>query len=282
MLLFIIYLLFFEVASIFTYIISFIQLFYDHINIPHIWGKICIGFCGCKVFLINKSHSLYLSNTKRCIYLCNHRDIYDFPIDAYLTSGTGIFISRYIVMFAFPIQYIYTCIIKNTYYFKRTTITNKAQFNKDIYNALLPSYYKNLIIYPEGTRRLENTPIQIKKGAMHIAWEYKMVMQVIITRNKELILNLKKLTAKQNVDLYCYRSEVINPEYFSTFDEFNNYVSIVWKDSWEKVYNPEETQLIYEPLNSEPYKIKYSRLFFTCHNIIPILLFILYMHKNII
>uniref|UniRef100_A0A6C0IJS4 Phospholipid/glycerol acyltransferase domain-containing protein n=1 Tax=viral metagenome TaxID=1070528 RepID=A0A6C0IJS4_9ZZZZ len=271
MLLFILYLLFFEFSALFTFIKCFIQLFFKSVNIPYVWGKLCIQFAGCKLFLIEKSHSLYLDN---CIYLSNHRDIYDFPIDAYITGGSGMFISRYINVFVCPIQFIYTCIMKNTVYFKRGAIKDKCEFNKKICNALQKSYYKNMIIYPEGTRRLANTVVPIKKGAMHIAWTYNMAIQIILTRNKEHIINLKQFTAEYGVNLYCYRSEVIQPKYFCTFEEFNNYVSVIWEDSWGKVYGKVyEKELKIKPLIVEPCELKYSNWFYFFHNIVPLLLF---------
>jgi hypothetical protein len=230
----------------------------------HEWGKLCIRFAGCKLFSIHKSHSLYLD---KCIYMSNHRDIYDFPIDSYLTGGSAMFISRYLIMFVFPLQFLITCIIKNTFYFKRGKIIDKTEFNSNIYKALCNSYYNNLIIYPEGTRRKENTLISIKKGSTHIAWKYNMAIQIIITKNKEHVINLKSLTSKYGVTLYCYYSEVIHPKYFSSFDEFNNYVSLIWADSWEKVYGPNEEEHSIEPLIVNPYTVKYSYGFY-CFNII--------------
>jgi len=270
-LLFLVYFIFFQIVPLFAFIYSFFQLFFYYVNIPYIWSKICIKFAGCKVFLIDKSHELYMHPTKRCIYLPNHRDIYDFPIDTYITGGSGMFISRYLVMFAFPIQYIMSAIAKNTFYFKKNFIHDKIKFNKTIYESLVESNCRNLIIYPEGTRRNENTLIPIKKGATHIAWTYNMCVQIIITKNKEDILNLKTLTSKYGVNLYCYRSEVINPEYFTSFEEFNSYVCLTWENSWKKIYECKEADFIYRTLEVEPYNIKYSNLFFLFYNILPLI-----------
>ena len=152
----------------------------------------------------------------------------------------------------------------------------KIEFNKNIYNALEKSYCKNLIVYPEGTRRIKNEVAQIKKGSTHIAWTYKMRIQIIITRNKEHIINLKTLQAKYGVNLYCYRSEVIKPENFSSFEEFNSYVTLIWEDSWKQVYGPLEEELVVGPLIVNPYIINHSNLFYFFHNIFPLLTIVLY------
>lgn len=275
-LLFLIYFIFFQIAPLFTFCLSYFQLFLYNVNIPHIWSKICIKFAGCKIFLIDSSHELYTDHTKRCIYLPNHRDIYDFPIDAYLTGGNAMFISRYLLKFVFPFQYIFSAIIKNTFYFKKNLIDDKIGFNKKIYTYLTNSYCRNLIIYPEGLRRREDTLFPIKKGATHIAWTYNMCIQIIMTKNKEDIINLQTLTSKYGVNLYCYRSEVINPEYFSSFDEFNSYVTVIWEDSWKKIYECKEGDYIYRPLTVEPYNVKYSNIFFLFYNILPLLILFIY------
>lgn len=280
-LLFLIYFIFFQIAPLFTFFLSFFQLFFYNINIPHIWSKICIKFAGCKLFLIDSSHELYNHPTKRCIYLPNHRDIYDFPIDTYLTEGNSMFISRYLLKFVFPIQYIMSYITKNTFYFKKNVIHDKIGFNKKIYNALNESNCRNLIIYPEGLRRREDTLFSIKKGATHIAWTYNMCIQIIITKNKEHIINLQALTSQYGVNLYCYRSEVINPEYFSSFEEFNSYVTVIWEDSWKKMYECREIDFIYKPLTVKPYNVKYSKTFFILYNILPLLI-LLYISFSVI
>ena len=278
-LLFIVYFIFFQIVPLFTFFLSFFQLFFVNVNIPHIWSKICIKFAGCKIFLIDSSHELYNNHTKRCIYLPNHRDIYDFPIDAYLTGGNSMFVSRYLLKFVFPIQYIFSAIIKNTFYFKKNVIHDKIGFNKKIYTYLTDSNCRDLIIYPEGLRRREDTLFPIKKGAIHIAWTYNMCIQIIITKNKEHIINLQTLTSKYGVNLYCYRSEVINPEYFSSFEEFSSYITVIWEDSWKKIYECKEGDYIYRPLTVEPSITKYSNTFFFFYNILPLLI-LLYIGFN--
>ena len=271
-LLFLIYFIFFQIAPLFTFCLSFIQLFFVNVNIPHIWSKICIKFTGCKVFLIDKSYELYTHPTKRCIYLPNHRDIYDFPVDTYLTEGNAMFISRYLLKFVFPFQYIMSAITKNTFYFITNTIHDKIGFNKQIYTALTESNCRNLIIYPEGLRRREDTLFPIKKGSTHIAWTYNMCIQIIMTKNKEHVINLESLTSQYGVNLYCYRSEVINPEYFSSYEEFNTYVTVIWEDSWKKIYECKETDFICRPLKVESYIVNYSNTFFFFYNILPFLI----------
>ena len=195
------------------------------------------------------SHKLYGHPAKRCIYLTNHCDIYDFPIDTYLTGGNAMFISRYIPKFLFPIQYIMTTITKNTFYFKEYLLNDKVDFNKNIYTALTNSNYRNLIMYSEETRRHED-------NNAYIAWSYNMCVQIIITKNKERIINLESRTSQYGVNLYCYRSQVINPEYFSSFKEFNAYVTLIWEESYGKIYECKDMISIPESLVVEPYIVK--------------------------
>jgi hypothetical protein len=73
--------------------------------------------------------------------------VFDFPIDCYLTGGSGMFIARYINMFVFPLQCIYTYITNTVYYFKRDAVYDKELFNKNVYNNLLNSNCININIY---------------------------------------------------------------------------------------------------------------------------------------
>jgi hypothetical protein len=256
---FITFFCFYQVSTIMWYIITIPNNFKQIRNDFFVWGKMCINIVGIKLFLINNSNPLHIDSNMRGIYLLNHRDIYDFPIDCYMTSGSAMFISRYINMFAFPLQCIGTYFIKSVFYFKRDSIKDKNIFNESIYNRLCNTNYRSINIYPEGTRRYDNNCITLKKGSMHIAWKYKMFIQIIITRNKERIIMLKTLKGHYGTNLYCYRSKPIYPSDFNNFDNFNEYVNKIWQESWDIVYSQDESKLIVEPFEMKPYLINLSK-----------------------
>jgi hypothetical protein len=144
-------------------------------------------------------------------------------------------------------------------------------------------------------------PIKNVISAIKVAWTCNICIQNISIQNISLQnINLEGFTSKNFVNLYCYRSEVINPKYFNSFDEFNSYVILIWEDSYNKIYednksednksednksednnsednNSEDNNS--EDNNSEdilvkPYIINYSNTFFLFYNLIPIFIFI--------
>ena len=87
--------------------------------------------------------------------------------------------------------------------------------------------YDNLLVYPSNASLNTYTKM---------AWEEQMPIQIIVTRNKDKIFSFFN-------KLYCYRSEIINHEYFSSFEEFDCYVSLIWEDSFKLVFEKEEREL---------------------------------------
>jgi hypothetical protein len=85
----------------------------------------------------------------------------------------------------------------------------------------------NLLVYPSNTSLNTYTKM---------AWEEQMPIQIIVTRNKDKIFSFFN-------KLYYYRSEIINHEYFSSFEEFDCYVSLIWEDSFKLVFEKEEREL---------------------------------------
>lgn len=62
------------------------------------------------------------------------------------------------------------------------------------------------------------------------------VLQVIVTRGKELILSEKERRAGFGVQLSVGFSDVVSPKGLS-FDEFAAEVQKTWEGMWEKVYD---------------------------------------------
>jgi hypothetical protein len=119
-------------------------------------------------------------------------------------------------------------------------------------------------------------PIKYVKSAIKVAWMCNISIQNISIRN----INLEGFTSKNFVNLNCYRSEVINPKYFNSFEEFNSYVILIWEDSYNKIYkdnNSESTLVNSDSINSysiNSYIINYSNIFY---NLIPIFMLIYFV-----
>ena len=81
-------------------------------------------------------------------------------------------------------------------------------------------------------------PIKYVKSAIKVAWMCNISIQNISIQ----IINLEGFTSKNFVNLNCYRSEVINPKYFNSFEEFNSYVILIWEDSYNKIYKDNKSE----------------------------------------
>ena len=207
-----------ELVPLFIYMSNFIQCLFNvnlPINMLYIWSKIYMKIAKCNIYLIDNSRNLYSCPTKRCLFLANRRDMYDLVIDTYLTDGSAMFVSPVMLMCAFPWQYICNFIAKHM-----------LPVNDNIYTALSNTAYRHLIIYPEEVRPQDSSLKPIKPDAIQLAWTYHMCIQILITKRNA---GLDTFFSLQGVNFYCYRSEVINPKYFSSFEEFNTYVCLLWE-----------------------------------------------------
>ena len=127
-------------------------------------------------------------------------------------------------------------------------------------------------------------PIKNVISAIKVAWTCNICLQIISIQ----IINLEGFTSKNFVNLNCYHSEVINPKYFNSFEEFNSYVILIWEDSYNKIYedhnsednnsedNNSESTLV-NSYNINSYIINYSNTFFLFYNLIPIFMFIYFV-----
>jgi hypothetical protein len=207
--LFYIYLIFLELSPVVAFIYSWLTW---HQNINYLWAELCLKFAGCKVTFLKKSHHIAFYEMNGCLFLSNREDnededLYTTVIDTYITNGWALALT--------PYSYLTTCWNKKNY----------------LSTSLANSGYNNVIVYP----------IIVKDGRpslyISLAWEKQISIQIILTHNKEIVLDIKKREATYGIQLYCYRSEVIRPKYFNTFDEFAQYVEIIWLDAHDLLEN---------------------------------------------
>ena len=270
-LLFVPFLIFYELAiplvMMKIIVIYFFEFLYNYKNIVSYyknningyweWSKLFIDVAGCKYYLIDGSSDVYIEKTKRCVFLLNHRSVFDFPSDCYVTRGNSMFIARYLNMYAAPIQGLYTYMTSCVYYFNRLNrpcVSDKKKFNHAVYSKLMESECQNINIYPEGTRVLTNEIKPIKKGGIHLAWNNKMRIQIIITRNKEIPFSAKTFKFKYGANLYCYVDKYLDSADYDNFDDFYDAVYKQWRYSWQKVYSGDDhSTLQVKPYFPTPY-----------------------------
>ena len=196
--LFIIYLFYLEISPV----IASLYSWFNTDNYMYNWAKLCLKITGCRFLILDKkkSHPLALQERNGCIFLSHNEDLFTTVIDTYLTEGHALILSPY------------------------SYLSNYFQNNIDIWTTFSKSTYNNLVVYPDENNINHSISITL-------AWIYQMSIQVIFTKNKTQVFDFNNSDAEYGVELYAYLSEVIRPEFFTTYEEFACYVEMIWEES---------------------------------------------------
>lgn len=170
---------------------------------------------------------------------CNHRSWADFMVDQYVTEGRSLFLSRWAVMFVFPLFMFAIRAVRAVILFKRGKIPDKEKFNRRIDRELAASPQTALAVYPEGHRSTHEESLPLKRGMLHYAYSRNLPTQIVIGANKEAILSEKHQTARFNQTVAVGYSEVLVPEKFADFEEFMSKVQENWDEQWNTVFTAE-------------------------------------------
>lgn len=203
--LFLIYLFFLEISPLWAYLYNCIRW---HNSLWYIWSDICLKFAGCNVIFLENSNDLAIYEPNGCLFLSTGIEhIYTNIIDTYLTHGWAIIIT--------PYSYI-------TYWLNQKYIIYHAN---DVISTVANSGNNNIVVYPDLDDNNNRLSIFIQ-----LAWATQKTIQFIVVHNKEAVIDIKKREANYGINIYCYRSKAIRPYYFNTFEEFAEYVKLIWLD----------------------------------------------------
>ena len=170
-------------------------------------------------------------NTNKCIYLCNHRDAADFFIDGYLTNGAS-YIGLIKTLFYFPFS-VFLCLYNRCIILFLLKFSNRQK----LFNTTKKMLETNsVIIYPEGSRNIENVSLPLRYGFIKFAYENNIPIQIIITKNKEHVFSAKMIKSYNNVVLYTSISEVIYPKDYYNVILWNSKIKETWDKHWNMVY----------------------------------------------
>lgn len=231
-----------------------------------------------KIFRISKHE---LSNAPDIMYFCNHRSFTDFFVDPILVQYSFKMIGRYLVLLLFPIFFLLARITNCGYFIQRSYNKNIEDFFNKLELARKNDKFNNILVYPEGTRR----PYQVeacilKKGFIFHSYNMNLPIQIIITKNKEDVIDEKNFVAKRNAKLFVYYSEVIYPDYKRyNREEYYEYVQHMWNYSWKKVFKTDNLK-VYSEIdqtlihNNNNYQPAIFRLF----KFIIVFLYFLYLY----
>jgi 1-acyl-sn-glycerol-3-phosphate acyltransferase len=182
-----------------------------------------------------------VSNKRNIIYFANHRTCADFIIDSIVVNHHGTFISRYFLVIAIPVTIFLNLVIGYLDFFNRkkgkTDINNFENMLKRIQDT-----DRNIIIYPEGTRRHGcDYSCDLKKGSIYYSYKNDSPIQFVITHGKDDICNEKKMIAMPNINAFVYYSKVYDQDYekYKSMEEWYQYINSEWKTFFNKIYSKE-------------------------------------------
>jgi 1-acyl-sn-glycerol-3-phosphate acyltransferase len=179
------------------------------------------------------------SHKKNIIYFTNHRTtISDFFIDLTAIQHVGTFISRYIAILAIPGIILFKFVTNMVEFFYRkqgkTDINNFENMLKRIQDT-----DRNILIYPEGTRRHGyDYACDLKKGSIYYSYKNDSPIQFVITYGKDDIANEKKMIAIPNLNAFVYYSKVYHQDYekYKSMEEWYQYINSEWKTFFNTIY----------------------------------------------
>jgi hypothetical protein len=236
----------------------FTNLVYSYAMIPFALIKSFIGIKsrsyfekGCSIFLklLDTNIKIYPESESLIqdgFVLVNHRGVIDMPQDTYnvldsITNPKTIMVAlntSYYYMLAGgilgSIEGYLVPIYKNE---KRQEVFSKIKDKIENKNV------RRVIYYPEGQRNfyeslnsVDEAKEYIRPGLLKSIYEYnKLPVQIILSSGKEKVFSERYKTCDFGKSICIYRSMVIHPKDFGTFDEFYTKIAEVWFKNWKVI-----------------------------------------------
>jgi hypothetical protein len=182
-----------------------------------------------------------VSHKKNIIYFTNHRTFADFTIDSVVVYNTGTFMSRYLIALVIPGGNVLQFISKHLEYFNRRQGKTDIGAFENILKRIQDTD-RNIIIYPEGTRRHGcDYACDLKKGSIYYSYKSNSPIQFAITHGKDDIANEKKMIAIPNINAFVYYSKVYHQDYekYKSMEEWYQYINSEWKTFFNAIYKKE-------------------------------------------
>ena len=104
------------------------------------------------------------------------------------------------------------------------------------------------ISYPEGHISKPSANPVLRTGVMEVAYNLNCPCQVVLTKGKEEIINVKSLSFQTNAHVSVCVSEVLIPHDYNTKEEWFAKLREVWKQTEASLSNAEGEMEIIAPL----------------------------------
>ncbi len=174
--------------------------------------------------------------------LPNHRSFMDAIIDSYIGKSSSVV--RYLAILGSPFVVLLSYIDNRVIFINRGKDGRKNVYERCI-SHINRYQTKRIVFYPEGTRNKytslssrEELKSYIKFGLLKSIYEDKQYpVQLMISNNKELAFNEKKLYAKYGVKINTKISMAIHPKDYATEVEFFDKILNVWFDCYKETHS---------------------------------------------
>jgi 1-acyl-sn-glycerol-3-phosphate acyltransferase len=182
-----------------------------------------------------KSKTVMDDTTQPVVFLSNHRSFADFIVDSAFLGSTC-FVARRMICAGVPCCAMWGIARGWLWTFQRGVKHKEGTSNwflKFLMDKRKVYSRKGVVIYPEGTRTHLPRGAPLKPGGLVAIHNLGWPVQIIITTNKELIMNESTFDLGMDVECVTSISETIHSKNYATADEFIEVVSKAWTLAWE-------------------------------------------------
>lgn len=167
--------------------------------------------------------------SENCIFLANHRTLFDGVIDNYITGGSGS-LARMLTIAPNPFGSLFG------YINNRIILFNRNEIKRDLLQNKVKSFlqYNSLIVYPEGHRQLTDKSLPLKYGIIRMAYRLQTPVQIIMTTNKEKVFSLHTRNCHYGVACHITVDSVLYPSSCNDIDTWCHLVEERWHHVWDK------------------------------------------------
>lgn len=173
------------------------------------------------------------------VFFFNHRSWADFWID-YVVCGGCAFVANPIVWLLVicfsPCLYVYDVMI--TLFGVKGGPGTTMRLRKILTDYRTQHPRTNIGVYPEGKRHHGADSLPLKMAIVDWCFHQNEHVQIIITSNKEQVLNEFRWTSCLGAKLFVARSPVLEPSSFESVESWRAAIESAWKDAWRKAYHP--------------------------------------------
>jgi len=229
----------------------------------YLWYMQCIPIIGILLTPFYEKHSIIIFYAKYCIenffkvkmivtkdseyiqsgfILSNHRSIFDFWIDPYLSKT--IVISRRLAYIVFIFFHLFYEINYGIIMLTRGK-DNRQQIYQKIKNKMKLRSNK-VLFYPEGSRlrytmlnSSDDVKTYLKYGILKEIYYDKdnFPVQLQISSNKELVIDERIFKIRNNIVVKTHITKPIYPADFQTEQEFYDSIAKEWYNAWKITHN---------------------------------------------